>query len=94
MHTDWEPGQWVSGGVQGFLGKSPLTWRPEALNFVGMNDPKWEIPKWTWLLIRAYTNSLRTNPVWNPRSTAYPFLGAELWAGDQEVERKKARILL
>lgn len=45
MHTDWEPGQWVSGGVQGFLGKSPLTWRPEALDFVGMNDPKWEIPK-------------------------------------------------
>ena len=45
MHTDWEPGQWVSGGVQGFLGKSPLTWRPEALSFVGMNDPKWEIPK-------------------------------------------------
>lgn len=45
VHIDWRSGQWVSGGGQGFLGKSPLIWRPEALNFVGVNDPKWKIPK-------------------------------------------------
>lgn len=33
--------RWCSG----LLGKFPLTWRPEALNFFGVNDPKLEISK-------------------------------------------------
>lgn len=40
LFTDWGSGWWISGSVQGFLGKFPLICRPEALNFVNVNDPK------------------------------------------------------